>query len=151
MEQHTQKDEEEAKKECQFYEGVLRSDARPLPQVDRLSSIIKSILSESYPGNAYRRDYFIKQTLPRAVLTLLKRGDLDDDEAAHINNFFQEVLGFICRLIPLDYAELLETLTRLFTSIRCSFYQKYGKDDTSEDYPMYQTDDKQPEFTSGHA
>lgn len=62
----------------------------------------------------------------------LNHSDLDDDEAAHINSFFQEVLGFIIRLIPHDYVEILETLTRLFTSMRCTFYQKYGKDDSNE-------------------
>lgn len=58
--------------------------------------------------------------------------DLDDDEAYQINTFFQHVLEFIYTLIPYDYVEILETLTRLFTSIRCTFYMKYGKDESSE-------------------
>lgn len=67
----------------------------------------------------------------RASVDVICR-DLDDEDAIQVNNFFQVVLGFVHKLIPHDFVEILETLNRLFTTTRCTYYMKYGKDDPNE-------------------
>ncbi|KAL6057498.1 USP domain-containing protein [Balamuthia mandrillaris] len=124
---------DDVKKEARFLEGNLKKDAKAPDTMDMIEDWLDAIEDETFPLDS--KQFVLTQILPKAVLTLLKRGDyVEEDLPDKVARFFRHVLKVALLTLDDPSVELLKTVGRLFSPTQKNFYLKFGvKLDSEED------------------
>jgi len=133
---------EDLKKEARTLESELRNKSNPTSQVDSIEESLQHVIHNEWPQES--SEYFLRIILPKYVVLLLKRGELAAEAPRRINNFFQTIIDLILELANEGYAELWQTLARIFSTHKKNFYLKFsGRTEEDEEFTMVDNSDEE--------
>lgn len=99
-----------------YYQAIFtafKTETEELPRYLEVASECVKEASEERIEPRERRSHFLRMALPKFVLYLMGRKDLEGDDA--VNSFILEVMELCIQLIPKDIRELHNILSRILT------------------------------------